>query len=217
MKKILAFAAVVAAVSFAACTGNKTANTSEPDSLCTEECCEQKGECAMGAADGIIASLTEAISKTDAESVKSIASKVAETVAAFIAKGDEEAAKKYTAIISNFVVENYEKLQSFGAADIISNAIAGVQGLPSDIVNIAADAAKGVKNDALSSIISAITGKANEAKEATEAAADAANQAVSDAAAAVEAAPEAAKEAAKEAAGQAIDNAAAAAKDKLGL
>lgn len=245
MKKILFVAAAAATFCFAACTGNKTANTSEPDSLCckagactekcecadckcpegacaegkcencncNQSCCEAKAECPAASADADIATLTSLIDKADAEGIKNLANQVAEKVAAFLAKGDEQAAQNYSALISNFVAENIDKLQSLGVASAFSDALSKVEGLPAGVLDIATSAAQGVKSDALSAIISAVTTAKDAATQAGDAATDAAAEAVD---AAKEKADEAV-DAAKQGAADAIDNAAAAAKDKLGL
>ncbi len=217
MKKILSFAAVAAAMCFTACTGNKTSNTTEPDSLCCDsaakECCEQKAECPAEEANTIVATLSELVEKGDAEGIKAIAAQFSEKIAAFIARGDEEAATKYAAIINNFVAENCDKLKNLGVATAFSDALANVQGLPAGITDMVTNAANGVKSDMLSNILNTVAGAKDAAQGAAADAQDAAAAAVDAAAQKVEEG----KDAAKEAAGQAVDNAAAAAKEKLGL
>ncbi|MBQ8938469.1 MAG: hypothetical protein IJ142_00625, partial [Bacteroidaceae bacterium] len=168
----------------------------------------------------VVALLQEQIKNADPEQIKAIGAQVAEKVAEFLAKGDEAAAKTYTETINKFIAENAEKLKAIGASTTISEALSNVENLPSSLLEAATSAANGV------------------AATATEQA-EAAQQAVDAAKAAVEAAPEAVKEAAKEAvdaakakgeeaaaaaqqkaqeqANKAIDDAAAAAKKKLGL
>ena len=240
MKKLFSLAVAVAAISLASC-GGRTAQTAEIDSLaCDSAKCEQP--CAQGAANEVVALLGEQLKNANPEQIKSIANTVAEKVAQFLAAGDTESAEKYTALISNFVAENADKLKEIGASETVAQALAKVEGIPSDIVETATQAVTGVKSAALTSaldaiakgesVVDAVKAAATEvAAEGSQAAADAAASA--DAVkAAVEAAPDAVKEAAKakaneaaesakqqatDAANKAIDDAAAAAKKKLGL
>ena len=270
MKKLFSLAVAVAAISLASC-GGRTAQTAEPDSLCcksgscvecacpecscpegacaegkcenckcTQDCCNK--EAVQGAANEVVALLGEQLKNANPEQIKSIANTVAEKVAQFLAAGDTESAEKYTALISNFVAENADKLKEIGASESVAQALAKVEGIPSDIVETATQAVTGVKSAALTSalnaiakgesVVDAVKAAATEvAAEGSQAAADAqvSAEAVK---AAVEAAPEAVKEAAKakaneaaesakqqatDAANKAIDDAAAAAKKKLGL
>ena len=232
MKKLITFAAVAAAVCFTACTGNKTSNPSEPDSLCCDsakqECCQEKGECPASEANNVVAKLTDLLAAGDAEGIKAVANEFAEKVAALIARGDEEAATKYAAVINNFVADNVDKLKNLGVASAFTDALANVQGLPAGITDIVSNAANGVKSDVLTNILNAVTGAKDAAQDAAEGAVsdvkDAAEGAVSDVKDAADAAVDAAaakveegKAAAKDAASQAVDDAAAAAKKKLGL
>ena len=270
MKKLFSLAVAVAAISLASC-GGRTAQTAEPDSLCcksgscvecacpecscpegacaegkcenckcTQDCCNK--EAVQGAANEVVALLGEQLKNANPEQIKSIANTVAEKVAQFLAAGDTESAEKYTALISNFVAENADKLKKIGASESVAQALAKVEGIPSDIVETATQAVTGVKSAALTSalnaiakgesVVDAVKAAATEvAAEGSQAAADAqvSAEAVK---AAVEAAPDAVKEAAKakaneaaesakqqatDAANKAIDDAAAAAKKKLGL
>lgn len=219
MKKIMTLVIAAAAISLASCGGKTNSNTAELDSLTTEAVAEEEAA-PVEQASQVVALLQEQIKNADPEQIKAIGQQIAEKVAEFIAKGDEAAAKVYTETISNFISENAEKLKAIGASATISEALSNVENLPSSLLESVTSAANGV------------------AASATEQAA-AAQQAVDAAKAAVEATPEAAKEALKEAAdaakakgeeaaaaaqqkaqekaNQAIDDAAAAAKKKLGL
>ncbi|MBR1791558.1 MAG: hypothetical protein IJ754_07385 [Bacteroidaceae bacterium] len=219
MKKIMTLVIAAAAISLASCGGKTNSNTAELDSLTTETVAEEEVAPAEQAGQ-VVALLQEQIKNADPEQIKAIGAQVAEKVAEFLAKGDEAAAKTYTETINKFIAENAEKLKAIGASTTISEALSNVENLPSSLLEAATSAANGV----------AVT--------ATEQA-EAAQQAVDAAKAAVEAAPEAVKEAAKEAvdaakakgeeaaaaaqqkaqeqANKAIDDAAAAAKKKLGL
>ena len=242
MKKIFAFAMAAVAMSFASCGSKTASNTAELDSLACDstECCEKA--CPQSAANQVVALLQEQIQKADLEQIKSIGTTIAETVSKFLSNGDTEGVETYTAVISNFIAENADKLKEIGASATITEALSKVEGIPSDIVETATQAVSGVKSAALTSAINAIA-KGESVMDAVKAAAGEAvaegAQAATDAAAAadaakaaVEAAPEAVKEAAKakaeevkenakqqatDAANKAIDDAAAAAKKKLGL
>lgn len=219
MKKIMTLVIAAAAISLTSCGGKTNSNTAELDSLTTETVAEEEVAPAEQAGQ-VVALLQEQIKNADPEQIKAIGAQVAEKVAEFLAKGDEAAAKTYTETINKFIAENAEKLKAIGASTTISEALSNVENLPSSLLEAATSAANGV------------------AATATEQA-EAAQQAVDAAKAAVEAAPEAVKEAAKEAvdaakakgeeaaaaaqqkaqeqANKAIDDAAAAAKKKLGL
>lgn len=219
MKKIMTLVIAAAAISLASCGGKTNSNTAELDSLTTETVAEEEVAPAEQAGQ-VVALLQEQIKNADPEQIKAIGAQVAEKVAEFLAKGDEAAAKTYTETINKFIAENAEKLKAIGASTTISEALSNVENLPSSLLEAATSAANGV------------------AATATEQA-EAAQQAVDAAKAAVDAAPEAVKEAAKEAvdaakakgeeaaaaaqqkaqeqANKAIDDAAAAAKKKLGL
>ncbi|MBQ9285146.1 MAG: hypothetical protein IJ209_02520 [Bacteroidaceae bacterium] len=234
MKKLFYLAMAVAAISLASC-GGRTAATAELDSLACDSsaCCEK--QCPKAQANEVVALLGEQLKSADPEQIKGIATTIGEKVAQFLSKGDTEAAETYTAVISNFIAENAAKLQEIGATEAVTQALAKVEGLPSDIIETATEAVTGVKSAALTSAISAIA-KGESVVDAvkaaaTEVAADG-QQIADDAKATVEAVPEAVQEAAKakteeaaenvkqqatDAANKAIDDAAAAAKKKLGL
>lgn len=205
------FAIAVAAISMASC-GGKTTATSDPDTLAVENVAEAE-ETPSEAAQGIVVLLQEQLKNADAEQIKAIGATVAEKVAEFIAKGDEKAAQTYTTVINNFISENAEKLKEIGAASTISDALATVVNLPAGISEAAKKAAEGTGTE-----VDAQVEAAKQQVEAAKAAVEAAPEAVKDAVKAkAEEAAEAAKQQANEAANKAIDDAAAAAKKKLGL
>jgi len=229
MKKIFAFAMAAIAMSFASCGSKTASNTAELDSVaCDTAAC---AECPKGAAQQVVALLQEQIENANPEQIKSIGATIAEKVSQFLAKGDNEAVQTYTAVISNFIAENADKLKEIGASSSITEALSKVEGIPTDIIETATQAVSGVKSAALTSAMEAIA-KGESVTDAIKAAAGEVISDGADAAAAaqeaVEAAPEAAKEAAKakveevkdqaaDAAGKAVDDAAAAAKKSLGL
>jgi len=231
MKKISIFAVAGLAMTFAAC-GGKTGNTAEVDSLLADTVAvEETVNATADAANGVVALLQEQIEKADPEQVKSIAQTITDKVSELLKANNIEGVETYTAVINNFIAENADKLKENGIAKTITEAISNVAGLPSDVIETAKSAAEGVKSEALTSAISALASGGNVLdavkNAATQAVSDAAAEgaeaveegkaAVEDAKAAVEAAPEAAEKAAKEAASDAVDQAAAAAKSKLGL
>ena len=229
-------------MSLAAC-GGKTGATAEPDSLLADTVAvEEVTNPTADAANGVVALLQEQLQSADPAQVKGIVQTVTDKVKELLKLGDVEGVETYTAVISNFIAENAPKLKELGITESLTNALAGIEGLPTDVAETAKQAAEGVKSAALTSAISAIA-SGESVMDAVKAAAaqvmtdgtDAANQAaaaVDAAKAAAEAAPEAVKEAAKakaeevkeqakqqatDAANKAIDDAAAAAKKKLGL
>lgn len=229
MKKIFALAIAAVTISMASC-GGKTASTADPDSLSVETAVEAATP--AEAANQVINLLRDQIKKANPEQIKVIGQSVAQKVAEYVAAGDNEAVQTYTAVINNFIAENAERLQTIGASSTISEALASVSGLPSNIAEAATQAAEGVKTEALTSAINALASGENVLEAVKAVAGDAATTAISSALnsqeakdAAAEVSPEAVKEAVKEAAKQqatdatnkAIDDAAAAAKKKLGL
>lgn len=211
MKKIFTLVIAAAAISLASC-GGKTAATSEPDSLAVETVAEEDAT-VVEQAQAVVALLQDQLQNADPEQIKSIGEQVAAKVADFIAKGDEAAAKTYTEVISNFISENADKLKEIGASTTIADAISAVEGAPAGLLESVTNAANGVKAGADEQL--------DAAKAAVEAAPEAAKQAAEDAAAAAKAKAEeaaaAAQQKAQEEANKAIDDAAAAAKKKLGL
>ncbi len=211
MKKILTLIVAAAAISLASC-GGKTASTANPDSLSTETVAVEDVPVAEQA-QAIVAMLQEQLKNADAEQIKAIGKQVAEKVAEFLAKGDEEAAQTYTNVINNFISENAEQLKAIGASTTISEALSTVEGVPSSIVESATSAANGLLESAQE--------QAEAAQQAVEAAPEAAKAAAEEAAAAaqqkVEEAAAEAQQKAQEKASKAIDDAASAAKSKLGL
>ncbi len=245
MKKII-FIAVAAIAGLTACTGGKTARTSDPDSLfaqacsCSEKCACDKCQCPDDAcAQGkcvncpcvcedaqaacqqkddseIVYTLAEAMKTDNSDLLKKAVDTIEQTLKEYIGKGDTEAINNYVAIVSKFLTDNYQTLQEAGMATVISNALSNIEGMPTEAADIIQSAAKGEKSAALTNILNAMDKKASEAAAAAQEAVASGREAINEAAAAVDAAPAAAKEAAKEAASKAIDAAAAAAKEKLG-
>jgi len=193
-----------AAISLASCGGKSNGSTAELDSLATETVAEEDATPAEQA-QAVITLLQEQIKNADPEQIKAIGQQVADKVAEFIAKGDAEAAKTYSETINRFISDNAETLKSIGASTTIAEALSKVEDLPAGILEAATGAATGVQTSADAQV--------DAAKAAIEAAQDAAAAAQKQA----EDAAAAAQQKAQDKANQAIDDAAAAAKKKLGL
>lgn len=212
MKKILTLIVAAATISFASCGSKTTSATSEIDSIAAEAAVEQSAPAAEQA-QAVIALLQEQIQNADQDQIKAISDQIAQKVAEFIAQGDEAAAQTYIETISNFIKTNAEKLKAIGASTTITETISAVEGVPAGIIESVTNAANGVAATA--------TEQAAAAQAAVEAAPEAAKAAAEQAAAAAQQkaqeAAAAAQQQAKDKANEAIDNAAAAAKQKLGL
>ena len=212
MKKILTLIVAAATISFASCGSKTTSATSEIDSIAAEAAVEQSAPAAEQA-QAVIALLQEQIQNADQDQIKAISDQIAQKVAEFIAQGDEAAAQTYIETISNFINTNAEKLKAIGASTTITESISAVEGVPAGIIESVTNAANGVAATA--------TEQAAAAQAAVEAAPEAAKAAAEQAAAAAQQkaqeAAAAAQQQAKDKANEAIDNAAAAAKQKLGL
>ena len=212
MKKILTLIVAAATISFASCGSKTTSATSEIDSIAAEAAVEQSAPAAEQA-QAVIALLQEQIQNADQDQIKAISDQIAQKVAEFIAQGDEAAAQTYIETISNFINTNAEKLKAIGASTTITETISAVEGVPAGIIESVTTAANGVAATA--------TEQAAAAQAAVEAAPEAAKAAAEQAAAAAQQkaqeAAAAAQQQAKDKANEAIDNAAAAAKQKLGL
>ena len=212
MKKILTLIVAAATISFASCGSKTTSATAEIDSIAAEAAVEQSAPAAEQA-QAVIALLQEQIQNADQDQIKAISDQIAQKVAEFIAQGDEAAAQTYIETISNFINTNAEKLKAIGASTTITETISAVEGVPAGIIESVTNAANGVAATA--------TEQAAAAQAAVEAAPEAAKAAAEQAAAAAQQkaqeAAAAAQQQAKDKANEAIDNAAAAAKQKLGL
>ena len=223
MKKLMFMALAAVAMSFAAC-GGKTGATAEPDTLALAP--EEQ-------AATVVALLEEQLQNADPAQVKEISEMISEQVAAYIAAGNEAAAEAYTNAINTFIVENAEQLQATGN-DVVSSvagAITSVANLPLNILDATTAAAVSVSDeaaaqaaaaeatvDAAAAAVEAAPAAAAAAVKAQAEAVDAAAKAQADAAAAAaKAQAAAAQQKVKDDANKAIDDAAAAAKKKLGL
>ena len=192
MRKILLAVMAVAAISFTSCN-NKNAKTDVAiDSTSIVETAST-AELAGIDAENLTKDLAEKIAANNPEAVQSIIQQAKDKIAELLAQGDAEAAKAYQAKISAFLTENADKIK----------------------------AVVGEKNEAVNTLISAISAVPTEATEAVEGAVDAAKesaeQKVNEAKEEAQKKVDEAVDAQKKKAADAIDNAANDAKKKLGL
>ena len=158
MKKFFSFAAIVAAMSFAACTGSTNANTAEEDSL------------AFATPEAAVSALTEKVQSGDATAIQEAVEAVQTELQEIIESGDTEKAAAYASRIQAFVNENTEKLQELDINTLtLGDIINAVKAAPTTVENTAEAAADAVEADA--------TAAKNAVEEAAKAQADAAVEA----------------------------------------
>ena len=211
MKKIVLAVMAVAAIGFTSC-GNKTQQAEAVDSVAIVD--SLAGAEAQGVIDALSAQLEAGDASKLQEALEAAKAKIADLI-----KENPEVAKEYVAKVQNFLKENADKVKSVvGDNAAVAAAVSALTEVePQSVVNglleqvgdakdAAVDAAEATKdaaaeavNDKIEEGKAAVADKANEVK-------DAAQQKV-----------EATKAAAKQKAGETVDNAAAAAKSKLGL
>jgi len=189
MRKILLAVMAVAAIGFTSCN-NKNAKTDVAiDSTSIVETAST-AELAGIDAENLTKDLAEKIAANNPEAVQSIIQQAKDKIAELLAQGDAEAAKAYQAKISAFLTENADKIK----------------------------AVVGEKNEAVNTLISAISAVPTEAVEgAVDAAKESAEQKVNEAKEEAQKKVDEAVDAQKKKAADAIDNAANDAKKKLGL
>jgi len=193
MKKILFAVMAMVAIGMTSC-GNKTQQGEAADSTAVEQVAGD--EDAQSTIDQLSALIKEGDATKLQEALESVKAKIAELI-----KQNPDAAKEYVAKVQTFLKENVDK----------------IKGVAGD--NAAVQAAVSALTDADPE--SVVNGLLQQVGETANAAADsvkgAAKQAVDDAKEAAKQKADDAKDAAKEKAAGAIDDAAAAAKKKLGL
>lgn len=210
MKKLFSFVAVAAAISFAACTGNKAESAAQDEACCEGEKTEECGKCPVKA---VTESLNAALESGDAQAIGQ-AVKDAVAAAGELAKaGKTEAVDALVKNVQQFITTNEQKLQELGAIDAVKSIPATVEELVKNTAVSAEDAATTVKESAEAA--------ANQAVEDAKAAADQKVEETKAAAAekvdeAAQKASEKVDEAAKKA-DEAAAEAAQKAKKKLGL
>lgn len=230
MKKLYAIVAAVAALTFTAC-GNKTENTAECDSTCTEKCACEPCECDPCECSDVTCCKTEgqfcaeefneALETTDVTLIEKKFEEAKAYIAQLIEQGKNEEAAKYTEQLQQFIAENKEKIENAGAGNVaLTDLVESVVALPTNVADLATslgvqakDAAVGAKDAVEGAAADAVAagqqkveaGKAaveQKANEAVEAGKQKANEAV---------------ETGKQKTGEAIDNAANELKRGLGL
>ena len=204
MKKIIFAVMAVFAIGFSAC-GNKTQQGETVDSVAMID------SMATAFANEDIDIITKHLEAGDVAKLQEILGQVKQKIATLI-KENPELAKEYVEKVQGFLKENADKVKAVvGDSEAAVAAVAAVTEVDPDAVvkgllEQVGDAATEVKDAA----VDAANQKVEEAK-------DAANQKVEETKAAAEQKIEEQKNAAKKKTGEAIDNAAAAAKNKLGL
>ena len=210
MKKLFSFVAVAAAISFAACTGNKAESAAQDEACCEGEKTEECGKCPVKA---VTESLNAALESGDAQAIGQ-AVKDAVAAAGELAKaGKTEAVDALVKNVQQFITTNEQKLQELGDIDAVKYITATEEELAQNTAASAEDAATTVKE--------AAEAAANQAVEDAKAAADQKVEETKAAAAekvdeAAQKASEKVDEAAKKA-DEAAAEAAQKAKKKLGL
>ena len=193
MKKFIVAVMAVAAIGFTAC-GNKTQQGEAVDSVAIVD------SIATAAAEEDINAISGLLEAGDAAKLQEALAAVKEKIAAFI-KENPEVAKEYVTKVQDFLKENADKVKAVvGDNAAVAAAVSAVTEIePANVVN---------------GLIETVGDAATEAKDA---AVDAANQKIEEGKQAVEDKANEVKEDAKQKANDAIDNAASAAKSKLGL
>lgn len=215
MKKIVFAVMAVVALGMTSC-GNKTQQAAPVDSVAIVD------SLAEDAATGIIDQLKAQLEAGDASKLQEVLTAAKDKVAELI-KQNPEVAREYVAKVQNYLKDNADKVKAVvgdnAAVQAAVSAIADVE--PEAVVNgllqSVGDAATDAKDAAADAAAGAVeAGKTAVEEKASEVKA-AAQQKVDDAKAAVQQKADETKAAAKQKANEAVDNAAAAAKQKLGL
>ena len=195
MKKLFSFVAVAAAISFAACTGNKAESAAQDEACCEGEKTEECGKCPVKA---VTESLNAALESGDAQAIGQ-AVKDAVAAAGELAKaGKTEAVDALVKNVQQFITTNEQKLQELGAIDAVKSIPATVEELVKNTAASAEDAATTVKESAEAAANQAVEDAKAAAAEKVDEAAQKASEKVDEAAKkADEAAAEAAQKAKK--------------------
>lgn len=206
MKKILFFAAAVAAISFASCTGSANGGNENDsivsDSITVEEPGFEEGKAA-------VAEIATAVQSGKAEDIQSAIEKAQVYVKQMIENGDAEKAAQYASQIKQFVKDHENEIKSIAAGnETLSNLVNKISTLPTT-ADEAAKAlmgdAEAVKDAAKDAVSNAANDAVEDAKNTVKAEADKKVQEAKDA---VKAEADKKVQDAKNAAGKAIDDAA---------
>ena len=145
MKKLFSFVAVAAAISFAACTGNKAESAAQDEACCEGEKTEECGKCPVKA---VTESLNAALESGDAQAIGQ-AVKDAVAAAGELAKaGKTEAVDALVKNVQQFITTNEQKLQELGAIDAVKSIPTTVEELVKNTAASAENAATTVKESA---------------------------------------------------------------------
>ena len=222
MKKILFVVMAVVAIGFTAC-GNKAQQGETVDSAAIVD--SLAGE----AAQGIIDQLNTQIEAGDTSLLMKTLNAAKEKIAELL-KSNPEVAKEYVAKVQTYLKDNAEKVKAVaGENAAVTAAVSAltetdpetiVNGILQTVGQVATDAkeaAEGAAAAQAGTIKDAAQQQVDAVKGAAQQQVDAAKQAAAAAQEAAKKQAEDAKAAAKKSASDAVDNAAAAAKSKLGL
>ena len=215
MKKIVFAVMAVVALGMTSC-GNKTQQAAPVDSVAIVD------SLAEDAATGIIDQLKAQLEAGDASKLQEVLTAAKDKVAELV-KQNPEVAREYVAKVQNYLKDNADKVKAVvgdnAAVQAAVSAIADVE--PEAVVNgllqSVGDAATDAKDAAKDAAAGAVEAGKAAVEEKTSEVKAAAQQKVDDAKAAVQQKADETKAAAKQKANEAVDNAAAAAKQKLGL
>ena len=210
MRKLILLAALAAVLGMASCGGHTSADTTEEDSLKIDTVAVLDEPVAPTALN----KLSELVQSDDDAGVSSLIGQVVEQLQNLVADGRTTAAAEYAGKVRDFIETNKERLQNLNIditpiTDLVNKAIV----LPAEAAEAADAATAAVKAD-VERVKQAVKDAANQKAEEMKTAAD---QKVEDAKAKLNEKMEDATNKAVEKTNEAIDNAAAAAKKKLGL
>lgn len=202
--------AVAVVVCMASCGGRTSADTTEEDSLKIDTVAVLDEP----VAPTVLNKLTEAVQSGDAAKVGALVEQVVGQLQNLAADGRAAVAAEYAGKVQEFVETNKEKLQDLNINTTpITDLVNMVMSLPAN-ASEAADAAAAAVSADVEAVKRAVRDAANQKAEEVKAAAD---QKTEDAKAKVNEKVEDAANKAVEKTNEAIENAAAAAKKKLGL
>lgn len=212
MKKILVMVMAVAAISFAACTGETKGGEEATDSLATIEVAE-------ASAQEDVQALTEGVEAQDADALKITLETMRVKIQKLIEAGDVAAAQKYLDVIKAFVEQNKVQIETV-SPEVAQSAETTVADLVTKLVALPGNVAEHAEG-AATEVVEAGKAKVEETKAAVV---DAANEQVEAGKAKVAEQVEAGKSKANQAieehqkkANDAIDKAANDLKNNLGL
>lgn len=198
MKKLFAFAAVVAAMSLTACTGSTNANTAE-ENLDFEN----------ATPEAVVNTLVETVKSGDTTAITEAVETIQAELKEALESGDAEKAAAYASQIETFVKENAAKLQELNINTLtLNDIINAVKAIPSTVESTAEDAAAAVEADAVAAKDAAVEAAKAQADAAVEAGKAKVNETVEEGKAKANEAVQDAANKANKAVGDAINDAA---------